>query len=258
MRWWSKFWKRRKQDDRIKMIFVFLLVALVFLGKAVYTGVQLYCTAGERTEYILQATAETGITDREIRELEHMEEVECVSRQLEKEISIMAGDEEAVIPCVGISKEYMERVWNVSARSAMRQLFLNASAEKLLNEKGVFLEEKNARVMFSVTDAEGVQTNEMAEVFRLENMSETDMPYAFCVLDNAKLLENLGTVRVEMKGKELDGQQLEKFRQMGYLVVNEAEQNEEKMRREVKGLKIRYDVGVVLLCAIAARCLQKD
>lgn len=258
MRWWSKFWKRRKQDDRIKMIFVFLLVALVFLGKAFYTGMQLYRTAGERTEYILQAIAETGITDREIRELENMEEVECVSRQLETDISIMSGNGEAVIPCVGISKEYMERVWNVSARSAMKQLFLNASAEKLLKEKGVSLEEKNARVMFSVTDAEGMQTNETAEVFRLENMLKTDTPYAFCALDNAKLLENLGTVRVEVKGKDLDGQRLEKFRQMGYLVVNEAEQNEEKMRREVERLKIRYDAGAALLCAIAVGCLQKD
>lgn len=257
MRWWSEFWRQRKQDDRIKMISIFLVMALLFFGKAIYKGIQMYRTTGECTEYILQAISETGITDTKIRELEQMKEVECVSRQLETNISIMAGAEEVIIPCVGVSGEYMEQMWNVSDQGTMKQIFLNDSAAKQLVEKGISLEEKDVRVTYSVTDAEGIKTNETAKVFQSENLPKTEEPHAFCVFDNAKLSDCSNAVRVEVKGKDLDGQQLAKFQQMGYRIVNELEQKEERMRQEVEVLKIRYDVGVALICAIAVWGLRK-
>ena len=257
MKWWSKFWRRRKQDDRVKMIVVFALAALFFSGKAIYTGIQLYHTTGECTEYILQVTSETGITDTQIKELKQMEEVNCVSRQKEISIAIMAGADEISISCVGVSKEYMKQVWNVSNHSAMKQLFVNEAATKMLTERGISFEEGEGKIMYSVTDESGVQTNETAEVYKLENLPKMETPYVFCMIDNAELADSTNTIRVETNGKDLDGQRLAQFQQMGYYVVNEAEQKEERMRQEVEVLKIRYDVITALICAIAAGCLRK-
>lgn len=258
MRWWSRFWRQRKQDDRVKVKLLFVLAALFFFGSALHTGVSFWKMAGEHAEYILQYSNGTGITDAQMKELEQTDTVSCVSRQVETSVTFPAGVEEVTVSCIELSEEYMKQVLHVPKQhSAMKQFYLNETAYKQLTEKGLSFEEANIQLAYFTMDKEGKRTENMAKISVLKRSLDTEMPYVFCVGDETELRSSSNTLRVETTDQDIDGQQLKQFQQMGYQVINEAERKEEMMRQEVMFFKLRYQLITTFVCGLAAWCLQK-
>ena len=51
MKWWTRFWKRRKQDDRIKIMLLFFIGVIGFFADAVNSGIQVYNMMRSPVEY---------------------------------------------------------------------------------------------------------------------------------------------------------------------------------------------------------------
>ncbi len=62
MKWWRRFWKRRKQDDRIKIMFLFFLGMLGFFADAVNSGIQVYQMTRSPAEYVVRSSGASEIT----------------------------------------------------------------------------------------------------------------------------------------------------------------------------------------------------
>ena len=257
MKWWSRFWRRRRQDDRVKVISLFAAAAVFFFGNAVYTGTRLYQTVGERGEYVLRQQTETGFSDMQISEIENMEGVLCVSRQRETPVSLKAGETEVSFSCLELSAEYMKIIYKAAASGAMKQFYLNkAACEQLLEAEGL-AEFEESQMDYSITDESGVQENGVAVLALLEGNVGPETPYIFCVSDSARLVETPYTIRVVTQDQDLDGQQLSRFQKMGFEVVNESERKQEMLRQEMELLRIKYQMITAVVCVTAAAALRK-
>ena len=73
MKWWTRFWKRRKQDDRIKIMLLFFIGVIGFFADAVNSGIQVYNMMRSPVEYVVSNSSASGLTSYQMSGIETME-----------------------------------------------------------------------------------------------------------------------------------------------------------------------------------------
>lgn len=266
MKWWIRFWKRRKQDDRIKIMLIFFLAGIGFLVDAVFTGVQIYEEVKSPVEYVVVSGQASGITAYQLSAIEAMENVQAVSRQ--KDSSLILSDTwgELWVSCLELSDTYLNLAYGLSDTSAMKVIYLNDMAWKQLmqasgsqsdisDSPASAIEDETEQLTYELGEEDGETGT--AKVIHVQSGLPEDEAYAFCVSDSFRLMEGDGSVRVRMSGQGLSGTGLAQFSYLGLTVTNSAEIEKASMTKSMWFQRIRYDIFVVFLCMAAAASLKK-
>lgn len=256
--WWNRFWRRRKQSDRFKVILLFGLAGVFFAGHAVYAGVQVYRMVDSSIEYVLEDTSENGVTDAQISRIREMDFVTMVSRQLETSLVLSAEWGESTISCLEISEAYLNTAYGIQENGTMKTFYLNqAACDQLLESSKGTIEDSAELNQMQIHYSVGEEEKGIARLVVLHHGVPDDKPYAFCRANSVHLLDNSSEIRVQAAGQDLDGLQLTKLIQTGLQLVNEAEIEEHTYRQEAGFLRIRYNSLAAVICLLAVWSLIK-
>lgn len=258
MKWWSSFWKRRKQNDRIKIQLICFLIGMVCLGTAVHQGFQLYQMIMSPVEYILTGTGSSEQMDDKFQTMKQFSYVDAISRQQEVSLILTCPWGELSVPCLELSEEYLETAYGLSDSSAMKVIYLNQPAyEQLLQLNQYSSEEEgeieNCRMGYSINE----ENNGMAIVIPVLEGIPNDTPYAFSKGDSVNLRKNATNVRIRLRKQDLDGMQVQELQRMGFGIVNEGDVEENRLLREIQFLHIKYDLLIAVLCFLFLGCFKK-
>ena len=271
MKWWIRFWKRRKQDDRIKIMLIFLMTGIGFLINAVYSGMQVYAMVQTPVEYIVRSNGKSGITVYQMSGIETMENLQAVSKQKESSLTLSDSWGEMAVTCLELSDTYLESAYGISETSAMKVIYLNEMAwEQLAKASGG--SGNGVGMMDGESESEAKQINSMqldyilggedgekgtAKILRIASGVPNDIACAFCTADNVRLSEGNSEIRLRLSRQDLEGTSIGQINQLGLEVTNSSDMQLDSMRREMKFMQIKYDVIVVVLCLIAAYSLKR-
>lgn len=266
MKWWTEFQKRRKQEDRIKIMLIFFLAGVGFLADAVFTGVQIYEEAKSPVEYVVVSGQESGITAYQRSEIEVMENVQAVSRQRDSTLTLSDTWGELTVSCLELSDTYLNLAYGLSDTSAMKVIYLNDMAWKQLmqasgnssNSSGgpAAAGENETEQLTYALEGEDGETG-MAKVIYVQSGLPEDEAHAFCASDSFRLSEGDGSVRVRMSGQGLSETGLAQFSTLGLTVTNSDQIEIASMAKSMQFQRMRYDIFVVFLCMAAAASLKK-
>lgn len=271
MKWWIRFWKRRKQDDRIKIMLIFLMTGIGFLINAIYSGMQIYAMVQTPVEYIVRSNGKSGITEYQMSGIETMENLQAVSKQKESSLTLSDSWGEMAVTCLELSDTYLESAYGISETSAMKVIYLNEMAwEQLAKASGG--SGNGVGMMDGESESEAKQINSMqldyilggedgekgtAKILRIASGVSNDIACAFCTADNVRLSEGNSEIRLRLSRQDLEGTSIGQINQLGLEVTNSSDMQIDSMRREMKFMQIKYDVIVVVLCLIAAYSLKR-
>lgn len=262
MRWWIRFWKRRKQDDRIKIMLIFLMTGVGFMINAIYSGMQVYAMVQTPVEYIVKSNGKSGITEYQMSGIEAMENLQAVSKQKESSLTLSGSWGEMTVTCLELSDAYLRSAYGISEISAMKVIYLNDMAWNQLmqacgetgNDSETGMEQGSFQLDYQLGEEDMTGT---AQIVHAKSGVPNDTACAFCDADSARLSDSETGVRIQMRGQELDGTTVKQLGQFGLEVVNSDKVQQNSLKQEMQFLRMRYDVIAALLCLAALVSLRK-
>lgn len=251
MKWFSSLLKKRKQDDRIKIILFFALLGIIFLGNSVYRIVKLYDMVSDLEEYILTENETIKIKDIQIDTLSKIENVVSVSRQKEVPLELKKNSESISLNCLELSESYLKTVYGININSSMKVFFINKSAYNTLTQSQNFAEEfkkgKNS-IMADYALGEESLSYGTAKVVLVENKVPDDMPFAFCKAESSDFGNDSSGVRVMFANGDLTSANKEILKNMGFIISDSDESDKRNLLYEKEFIYIKYSVLTAGLC----------
>lgn len=256
MKWWTRFWKRRKQDDRIKIMLLFFLGMIVFLADIVNSGMKVYDRMRSPVEYVVRNSSAPGLTSYQASAIKTMEDVQAVSRQRESSLTLSGAWGEMTVTCLELYDDYLTLAYGMSETGAMKVIYLNEMAwNQLIQASGeTGTEQGSLRLDYQL--GEGDMTGTAQIVYAKSGVSN-DTACAFCGADSVRFSDSESGVRIQMRGQELDGTTVKQLGQLGLEIVNSGEVQQNSLKQEMQFLRIRYAVIAALLCLAALVSLRK-
>ncbi len=256
MKWWSKFWKRRKQDDRIKIMLLFFLGMIVFLADTINSGMKVYNRMRSPVEYVVRNSSASGLTSYQASAIETMEGVQAVSRQRESSLTLSGARGEMMVTCLELYDDYLALVYGMSETGAMKVIYLNEMAWNQLiqtfGETGT--EQGSLRLDYQLGEEDMTGT---AQIVYAKSGVPNDTACAFCGADSVRFSDSETGVRIQMRGQDLDGTTVKQLGQLGLEIVNSGDVQQNSLKQEMQFLRMRYAVIAVLLCLAALVSLRK-
>lgn len=258
MKWWSKFWKIRKQKDTVKLMLLFILLGIGFFGHLAYEGICLYQITITPTEYILTSHDPTGITDMQMKELWELEQVSAVSRQQELSLELAGQRGKMNLTCLEVSQSYLENAYGIRSCGSMQVFYMNQLAyEELLRNMGYGEDYDAPEEDWTLGYVLGEEETGMAKVILVTEGVPNDQPYAFHEGNSVRLAKNSPAIRIQVRQQDLDGMNVRRFQQSGLEIINHSDVEETGYRQERILLQMKYDCIIVVLCLLTAGCLKK-
>lgn len=262
--------KLRKQNDRVKLAFLFILAGVVFFGICIRHGISCLHMVNGRTEYVLSAA--DGITGKHIDLLSSVEEVSCVSRTLEENITIQYRGKEAGISCTLVSREYIEELYGIECRGSGKVFYMNQAALGMMNEElglpssGGMAEEKLGFPLFGGA-AEAKESFEIKAFYLPEGEEEKryreavlivlpdtlhgEEPFVCSCDSTARLLHGTASVRVIRGKRQIEDMAGAQFEKMGFQVEEKERLMETAYEVQLSMVKLEYSILLAVVCLLA-------
>lgn len=272
MKWWKKFWRLRKQEDRVKIVLLLFLMGIVFLFYGVYNGICLYQTVQTPVEYVLTGDSGDKYLGRKLNEIREWENMAGTSIFRENSVLITYQGEETTFSCVELSEEYIKDVYGISQSGATKTFYMNQKAFDMVKEaEGAFSYKQSdsediLRVAYEMEAAEEGQTQlpekerkekKTAEIVLVKEGVNEEEPFVFSVEEKGILIKYGTGIRLCFKGQDMDGSQLRKIQEAGFTVKNINVYQELEYLRKEKELHIKYAFGVSGICLFCSCILWK-
>lgn len=133
MRWWREFWKRRKQNDWVKVMCLFFLAGIFFLADAIHGGIEVYSMVKSPAEYVVENGAADELTSYQMNGIESIQDTGAISRQRTSQLALKFPEGEMTVECLELSEDYLIFAYGIPEESAMKTIYLNETAgEQLL------------------------------------------------------------------------------------------------------------------------------
>ncbi|MBD5137206.1 MAG: hypothetical protein HDT39_14840 [Lachnospiraceae bacterium] len=251
MKWFSSLLKRRKQDDRIKIILFFALLGIIFLGNSVYRIVKLYNMVSDFEEYVLTENETIIIKDIQINALSKFENVISISRQKEVPLELKKNSESISLNCLKLSESYLKTVYGININSSMKVFFINKSAYSMMTQSQDFAEEfKKGKdsIMADFVLGEESESYGTAKVVLVEDKVPDDMPLAFCKAESSDFGNDSSGVRVMFANGDLTSANEEILKSMGFTISDNNESDRRTLLYEKEFLHIKYSGLTAGLC----------
>ena len=254
MKWWNRFWKQRKQNDRVKVQLIAGCIGLVCFGYALYHGISLYRLLNTPVEYICTTSDSGGGLDAKLSQVQELDYIDAVSRQELTSVEITTQRGTLTVPCLKVSEDYLRDAYGLTENSAMKTFYLNQTAyESMLNMVQASEEEiVDVKVGYVMGEEKGT-----AKLISGSELLPNDSPYIFCTGDPVCLRKEGRQLRVRVRQQDLDGMQLRDLGQLGIQVENQNEIEENRLLQEQKLLEIKYNLIIAILCMCFVWCLKR-
>lgn len=243
--------KLRKQNDRIKIAFLFILSGMGFFGISVGNGIACFDVVNGRTEYVLSGAGEITRTDIDL--LNGIEDIRCVSRELEENVTIKYQERETAISSVLVSKEYIEELYGVEGRGSGKVFYMNHAALLLINEELGLSDqaaaEKEAfeiKVTYLPDGEEGRYKSAVLMVLR--DTLHGEEPF-ICTCDStARLSYGTVSVRVIREKQKIEDMTGAQFEKMGFQVEEKERLIEADYEVRLSMVKLEYSILLAAVC----------
>lgn len=255
MSWWKRFLRARKQRDSIKIMLLLTAAALGFFAGAVYRGIGLYRLVNAPVEYVLYGE------QKRIQELAELPGAVAASPQRESSRTLLYQGQEYQVSCVGLSEEYLDKVYCIQSRGVTETIYMNRPALRQLQTA-----EQELLVTCLVEAADGsgtaLSSQSLQTTVRLrlaEGIRDQEKPLAFlaakssgqqAVPEESGILGS-GRVRICFERQDLDGSQQEQLERLGFSVENQELLKTEYEKSELL-LRMKYEALIGVLLAAGA------
>lgn len=258
MKWWREFLKKRKQSDRVKVMVIFLLAGIGFMGDFICRGIQVYETAKSPVEYVFGSVSDE-LKDSQIAEIRGLDNVKAVSRQREISVTLECGRTELTFSCLELSENYLQAVYGIRKKSSMKVFYLNQTAwEQIMKSGKGETENKEVYLKYVMAGRDGTKTAEgTAKAVLLDRENSDEQPCVYCKGTGEGLANGSDMVRVQTKRQDLTGSDLGSFRQIGLELVNTGEVRQAEMLLEMQYMRMKYDIFITIISFIFAAYLRK-
>lgn len=216
MKWWKKFWRIRKQEDRVKIVLLLFLLGIVFLFYGVYNGICLYQAVQTPVEYVLAGDSGEQNLGRKLNEIREWENMAGASIFRESSVLITYQGEETTFSCVELSEEYIKDVYGISQSGATKTFYMNQKAFDMVKETNEAFSYKQSgsedtlRMTYETEEAEEGQTQlpekerkekKTAEIVRVKEGVNEEEPFVFSAGEKGILIKYGMGIRVCFKGQ---------------------------------------------------------
>lgn len=272
MEGWKKFWKLRRQDDRVKVMLMFFAAGVIFFTCAGYQSVRYYKMIQSPAEYVLTTENVRTNVRKELSEICKLDEIAAVGFQSERDITLKYQEYEGTFSCMELSKAYMEAVYGVKESSSMKTFYMNEKAYRQLCRESGLKERQTGRAggnslrlsyMDSASKADSadpVSASSVAAAARVmlvkQNMPKKE-PYVFCKKGVQNEVETMLPVRIFARRQDWDGQLVKKLQESGFTLENQEEVRKEEYERGLLSCGLKYNLLAAVICFCSAAALRR-
>lgn len=254
MSWWRKFLKLRKQNDSVKIMLIFTVAAIGFFAASIRNAVLFYADIHQPVEYVLTAGGQRPL-EGYIHEIQKLDSAECVSLQKETSVSFYIEGENMDLNCIGLSSDYLSKVYDLHEPGSMRTFYINARAVEQLPEKVRNRETEQIQADYRMNGEENEEGT--ARIIVLDDDGADEQPQVLYKDDYLNLSEAALSIRVCMQRNDLNGSTVDNFIRMGLNVENKEELKLSSVERGRKLERLKYELLISVLCMFFTACLIK-
>lgn len=262
MKCWMKLWKLRRQDDRVKIVFLLFLTGFGFCINVVYNGISLYKMLYRPFEYIIEGTNDS-LADSKLAELGKQKNVFAVSRQNEFDVIFNSRENELTVPCVELSASYIEDVYNIKEKKAMITFYVNKKGynqlcKELKIENNKYKELKLNCIINKNGDTKEDFTEKecTARIIVIENNLSNDKASFVYVGDNFNIHKSK-KARVCVSYKDIERIFINNIEKLGLHIDNIDNINKTEYMQKILLNRILYGIIVFVICFFSTYMLCK-
>lgn len=269
----------RKQNDTVKILVLFVIVALVSVVSILYHAGLIYHYANTPVEYVL--SADRVISIEQINTVLQMEGVTGVSRQMDIPITLRYQGAETEVQAVLLSQEYVEEMYDVKVPSGSQRIFMDErtfsgikvewqengggtseieSHRQADGREVVDIRYRIAETMVAddaVSNDEADQPDRPAQIIFAGSKVQGEETFV-CLADTEnRLLREACSLQVQYGGHDLDGLHVEQLTKLGYVIENEKMILGEEYEIKTILLHIRYGLVICVICLAGVLVLGK-
>lgn len=262
----KKILRLRKQNDAVKLVFLFSILAITSLSLAIVHIAQYAKIVAGHVEYIAVDT-EGSVTDGKIRTLSEVDTVLCVSRNYEQTIIFRNGEKEIRMICYALDDAYIKQAYKIECISSMQIFYANDMAFSQIRQSLITYGYENPTDEMQVSymdavggheqdvygDDSGMRTMQYktAKIVRAD-VGDNKEPYLFCAGDTIDLKKNAGEVRILLDNQSESHNVIAHLNTLSMSVGNTESIKQIQTDMEIKLLKVWYECIIVCLCMLAA------
>lgn len=246
--------KLRRQNDIVKIVFVYLLVGIVFMIITIVNTVKFYMAVNEPTEYRM---IKSGVIHTEdISSISGMEDVLCVSRSINESVSIKYQVESLSMPCAVVSKDYIEKIFDVKCDTNSKTFYVNEFTFNQLKQE--FRVNNDSNVM-SVKYSLGGENEEYknARIVVVEDELHTDEAIIYTFDTDLKLQKEASELQLVITRHDLDDSLKTRFENQGFTFTDDEELISWKYELEIWLLKLKYGILISVMSLLAGIVMYK-
>lgn len=247
--------KLRKQDDFVKIIFIYIIISIAMIVTILINGLNMYKTIYTSKEYVLTSAKE--ISDNGYENLKKIKNISSVSKQKTESISFGG---ESFFQCVKVSTKYMKEVFGVKNESGMSCFYVSRKVidEMKNNPAEVFgenddnetksekiQENKKTEINYKTEEEEGWKT---AAAILLNNSLINDEEVILMPVSDAELSEQINGVRVLVSTQDISGIFEKEVEQKQYSFADNDSLKQVQNESNILLLKIKYEIAIAVLC----------
>lgn len=219
------FLRLRKQDDRVKVMLILGIVAVVLLAMIVRNVVVLYKYVNTPVEYVLTGNLSSELRLKEVAALNN---VKASSLQSEEFVQIKYKTIETGISTVFLSEQYALQVYGIKTSGNMTTYYANEIAfNQLLKELQLtyngadtskYKQDGLLVECISGNDVSNIKIMLLSE--EQANVIPTDVPYIFSISDSLTLKNKTNTLRVYVDKQDMEQLIVKDIEELGFSMRN--------------------------------------
>ena len=241
------FLRLRKQSDRVKIMFVLGIIALVLLISIIKDVVTVYNYVNSPTEYELYGNLSSNI---KLNELSQLEQVDMISLQADSSVRLRYKMKETDVSYISVSKEYASYVYGIENNKSMLMLYANKLAYKQMlkdlqidsyYDSAVY---ESREILLDYKGEDDKYTS--AKVILVEEL-DNDRPIIFSVENNATLKAKAAKLRAYVSKQDMELMFVKELEGRGYSLCDREGIIEFQNALNVLLLKFRYHLIIFLM-----------
>ena len=250
-----KLLKLRKQNDIVKIAFLFIFVGSFVLIMTIINVVKFYGQINESEEYTIKKLDK--ISERDLENILDMDNVYCVSPSINNIVSIKYYVSVVDMPCVMVSADYIERVFSVECDTNSRTFYVNDfTFEKLRQEMNLNKDSKVISVKYAFAGDEEAEYKN-ARIVVVEDDLHADELAIYTNDTDLNLQKNAMEFRTIITKHDLDGTLQSDFENQDYFFSDKEALVNWKYNLEIWMLKIKYGIFISAIAIVAGFIMYK-
>ena len=258
--WISRLLQERRQNDRVKLECLFWCLAVILLALAGWQGELFYQDLKEQIEYELWLPEQGSNHSNTYDELLDLQDVTAVTPYVDSTVTLLAPETSMVVQAVGLSEDYIEKVYHPQMEHGMAVLYVNESTyqavqrmlrawqtDSNLYEEGEGAgENPTTQCSYEMNGRNGV-----IKIIPAALGHEGEM-YGCLVMDSLTLQKEGIGLKVCFSGRDVDGSQIRGMKEYGYYPSNDLQLSCNEYEKQLRWIRIRdYGIGGMMFLVFA-------